>query len=71
MARLEILRYPNPMLKRVCDPVKVIDRDLKVFIADMAETMVAAKGVGLAAPQVGQAQRFVAVCPPKMVRIKL
>lgn len=58
MARLEILRYPDPMLKRVCDPVKVIDHDLKVFIADMAETMVAKKGVGLAAPQVGRPQRF-------------
>ena len=46
------------MLKRVCEPVKEIDSALKTFIADMAETMVAKEGVGLAAPQVGRPQRF-------------
>lgn len=58
MARLDIRRYPDPLLKRVCDPVKDIDDGMRTFIADMAETMVAAKGVGLAAPQVGRLQRF-------------
>ncbi len=58
MARLQIHRYPDPVLKRVCEPVKDIDDGLRTFIADMAETMVAAKGVGIAAPQVGRAQRF-------------
>lgn len=58
MARLNILRYPNPMLKRVCDPVKEINHELRTFIADMGETMVAKDGVGLAAPQVGRPVRI-------------
>lgn len=58
---LPILRYPEPMLKRVCEPVKDIDHDLRIFIADMVETMVAKDGVGLAAPQVGKPLRFFVV----------
>ena len=58
MTTLNILRYPDPMLKRVCDPVKTIDHDLRMFIADMGETMVAKNGVGLAAPQVGKPLRL-------------
>lgn len=58
MATLNILRYPDPMLKRVCDPITNIDHDLRMFIADMGETMVAADGVGLAAPQVGRPLRL-------------
>ncbi len=54
MTTLNILRYPDPMLKRVCEPVKTLDHALRMFIADMGETMVAKDGVGLAAPQVGK-----------------
>ncbi len=55
---LPILHYPDPLLKKVCAPVENIDQDLRVFIADMGETMVTANGVGLAAPQVGKLLRF-------------
>ncbi len=61
MPLLQILHYPNPMLKRVCDPVKEVDDELRVFLADMAATMVASGGVGLAAPQVGRPFRFFVV----------
>lgn len=53
--RLEILTYPHPNLRRVCEPVAEITPELKELAANMLETMYAARGVGLAAPQVGKA----------------
>jgi peptide deformylase len=58
MTLLTVRKYPDPMLKRVCNPVDKIDDDLRTFIADMGETMVAKDGVGLAAPQVGKVLRL-------------
>ena len=53
MAVLEILTYPNPMLRAETRPIETFDESLKKLIADMWETMYFSKGVGLAAPQVG------------------
>jgi len=50
---MEILKYPHPFLKRKCKPVKSIDDKLVARVAEMFETMYRARGVGLAAPQVG------------------
>jgi peptide deformylase len=58
---LEILRYPDPVLRQVSRPVEVIDDTIRRLAADMIEAMVAAKGVGLAAPQVGVPVRLVVV----------
>lgn len=55
MAVLPILRWPDARLSEVCAPVSEIDLGL---IADMFETMYAAPGRGLAAPQVGVMQRL-------------
>ena len=52
MALLPILRYPDPRLHKVAKPVTAFDADLKNLIADMAETMYDAPGIGLAASQV-------------------
>ena len=52
MALLHILRYPDARLHKVAAPVTVFDDGLKQLVADMAETMYAAPGVGLAATQV-------------------
>ena len=52
MAILEILHYPDPRLHTVAKPVKVFDASLLRLIEDMAETMYAAPGIGLAATQV-------------------
>ncbi len=52
MAILEILHYPDPRLHTVAKPVKVFDASLLRLIKDMAETMYAAPGIGLAATQV-------------------
>jgi len=61
MATLEILKYPNPILKKKSRPVLKIDSALHQLIQDMAETMYAAPGVGLAAPQVGSPLRLAVV----------
>lgn len=59
MAILEILKYPDPILSKVAAPVKKFDGKTAALIDDMLETMYAAPGVGLAAPQVGVSQRIV------------
>jgi peptide deformylase len=52
MALLNILRYPDARLHKLALPVTVFDQPLKQLVADMAQTMYAAPGVGLAATQV-------------------
>jgi len=59
MAILEILKYPNPVLSKVAAPVKNITGKTLQLVNDMLETMYAAPGVGLAAPQVGQSMRII------------
>ena len=54
MATLTILNYPDPRLHTVAKPVKDVNGDIRRFVDDMAETMYAAPGIGLAATQVNQ-----------------
>ncbi len=54
MAILDILNYPDPRLHTVAKPVKEVDTHIRRLIKDMAETMYAAPGIGLAATQVNQ-----------------
>lgn len=54
MAKLTILNYPDPRLHTVAKPVKEVNDDIRKLIADMAETMYAAPGIGLAATQVNE-----------------
>ncbi len=61
MAVLPIKTFPDPILARACRQVGVVDDDLRQLAADMLETMYAAPGVGLAAPQVGSDLRLVVV----------
>lgn len=58
---LPIYTYGQPVLRKVAQEVAVDDPTLKTFIADMYETLDAAEGVGLAAPQVGKALRVVVI----------
>lgn len=48
-----ILHYPDPRLRQKARPVAAFDDELRRLVDDMAETMYAARGVGLAAPQIG------------------
>jgi peptide deformylase len=52
MAVLEILRYPDVRLQAIAKPVLVVDDAIRQLVSDMAETMYAAPGIGLAATQV-------------------
>lgn len=56
-----ILIHPDPRLKKVCVPVADVSDDLRSLADDMLETMYAAPGIGLAAPQVGILQRVIAM----------
>jgi peptide deformylase len=59
MAKLPILVAPDPRLKVKAARVEAVDGDIRQLMDDMLETMYAAPGIGLAAPQVGQSVRVI------------
>jgi peptide deformylase len=61
MAVLDILHYPDPRLHTVASPVEAFDDSVRNLIADMAETMYAAPGIGLAATQVNVHKRVIVI----------
>jgi len=61
MAILDILNYPDPRLYTVAKPVKEVDAAIRRLIDDMAETMYAAPGIGLAATQVNVHQQVIVI----------
>ena len=61
MAKLEIKIYPDPILRKKARPVEKIGIDEQKLAYDMIETMRFAKGVGLAAPQIGVSKRIIVV----------
>lgn len=61
MALLNILHYPDKRLHKVAKPVEVVNDRIRKLVADMAETMYAAPGVGLAATQVDVHERVVVI----------
>ena len=61
MSILSILHYPDPRLHQVSEPVTEVDASIVQLASDMAETMYAAPGIGLAAPQVGVHKRIIVV----------
>ncbi len=61
MAIREIVKIPDPVLRRKAHKITTFDKDLQVLIDDMIETMREAPGVGLAAPQVGISERLVVI----------
>ncbi|ANA33536.1 Peptide deformylase 1 [Ralstonia mannitolilytica] len=61
MALLNILQYPDPRLHKVAKPVAVVDDRIRKLVADMAETMYEAPGVGLAATQVDVHERVITI----------
>lgn len=61
MSLLTILRYPDPRLHKVAKPVTAFDARLKQLVADMAETMYDAPGIGLAATQVDVHEQVIVI----------
>lgn len=64
MAILPIFEVPHPLLNQVSKPVAVVDDRVRQLLDDMAETMFAAPGVGLAACQVGVSERMIVAAVP-------
>ena len=71
MSLLEIKKAGDPVLKEICKPVDKIDKRLRILLDNMAETMYASDGVGIAAPQVGMALRVCVVDVDKKNRYDL
>jgi peptide deformylase len=61
MAVLDILRYPDTRLHTVAKPVKQVDERVRTLVADMAQTMYAAPGIGLAATQVDVHEQVIVI----------
>jgi peptide deformylase len=66
MPILPIRHYPDPVLHKKAEPIDTITEEIKTLAANMADTMYAAPGVGLAAPQVGVSKNLIVLdCSPK------
>lgn len=61
MAILDIVKIPDPVLRRKAKKVTAFDKDLQKLVDDMIETLRDAPGVGLAAPQVGELLRLIVI----------
>lgn len=57
----EIVVWPDPVLKEIAAPVERVDDSIRQLLDDMAETMYAADGVGLAAPQIAMLKRVLVI----------
>src|SRR5215475_10010685 len=57
----KIVKYGDPVLEKKAEPVTVFDDELKKLVEDMFESMYAAHGVGLAAPQIGISKRLAVI----------
>ena len=75
MAILPIITAPDPRLKQISAPVARVDPEVRQLMDDMLESMYAAKGIGLAAPQVGVLKRVIVLdvakegAPPEVVQL--
>jgi peptide deformylase len=61
MASLNILRYPDPRLYKKAAPVAEVNEEIRALVRDLAETMYAAPGIGLAATQVDVHKRVIVI----------
>lgn len=61
MAALEVIKYGNPILTRMAERIKNIDEDIENLAKSMVQTMWAAPGIGLSAPQVNRSLRLITV----------
>ncbi len=61
MAKLNILKFPDPRLRTKAQPVAVVDESIKTLVRDMFETLYKAPGIGLAATQVNVHKRVVVI----------
>ena len=70
MTKKKILTIPNPVLRQISEPVKIVNSEVKNLMDDMLETMYAAPGIGLAAVQIGILKRVIVIDLSKDVEKK-
>jgi len=58
---ISVLHYPNKALRALCGPVKTVTPGIEKLVLSMIETMIAQRGAGLAAPQIGSRLRIFVV----------
>lgn len=61
MPVVEIIKYPNKILKKKCKPVKIINEEIRGIITDMLHTMLSKNAIGIAANQIGKSLRIIAL----------
>lgn len=66
-----LLKYPDPGLRAVAEPVIVFGSELSVLAADLVAAVVAAPAIGLAAPHIGVLQRIIAVRPSEAEAVRV
>lgn len=60
---MKILRYPDPALTSIAEPIAAVDDEVRAIAEDMLNTLAEARGLGLAGPQVGYVKRLIVVNP--------
>jgi peptide deformylase len=67
MAVRPIIKFPDPLLRAVADPVELFDSDLRSLAGDLVDTMHAAPGIGITGPHIGILKRLVVIQLPSAV----
>lgn len=65
-AERPVVKIPDPVLRKVCQPVPKLDKKVNEFIDEMIAALKKANGVGIAAPQMGKALRLIIIAPHGM-----
>ncbi|SFO34071.1 peptide deformylase [Mesorhizobium sp. NFR06] len=68
MAVRPIIKFPDPLLRTVADPVELFDSDLRNLAGDLIDTMHAAPGIGITAPHIGILKRLVVIQVPSAAK---
>lgn len=64
MAVRSIIKFPNPLLRTVAEPVELFDSELHALAGDLIDTMHAAPGIGITGPHIGVLKRLVVIQLP-------
>lgn len=68
MAVRSIVRFPNPLLRAVAEPIQLFDNDLSSLAGDLIDTMHAAPGIGITGPHIGILKRLVVIQLPSAAK---
>jgi len=63
--KIKIIKYPESVLRKKCEEIEKITEEIKELIGDMKRIMIENKGIGLAAPQIGESKRIIVIMTEK------